>query len=320
MAARIIRGLALIGAASLGACAGGDTALSAGPAMPLSHGTAAAPLVASELIPSGAAAQLDVPDSVIPCAGGRAGSIYFGPSLSPFAILAGTTVTNVGSTLVMSFADTEVVPGIPGTDIRDDLIGASPGSAITGFDPSGRDKSGPLAIYGTGGPFNPNRTIPQNAQAALTTVSEAAAARPATDMVAGDLSQTSIPGHPTGTLTPGVYRSKSSLSIEAGNLTLDGDNNPQSIFIFQVASSLTTTLRGGIGGNMILRNGAHACNVYWQVGSSATLSGSTFYGNVFAHTAITIDATTFEGRALAATGGVTMPLAAGTLIVNPGGS
>jgi hypothetical protein len=110
----------------------------------------------------------------------------------------------------------------------------------------------------------------------------------------------------------------------SGNLTLDGGGNPQSVFIFQVGSALTTTLNGSAGGNVILTNGASACNIYWQIGSSATLGGQTFFGNIFAFSSITINASTFTGRALAGgaslgTGAVTIPLAGGSLIINPGG-
>ena len=142
--------------------------------------------------------------------------------------------------------------------------------------------------------------------------------------VAGDLSQASVPGSPIGSLPPGVYRSTSTLSIMSGNLTLNGGGNPQSVFIFQMGSSLTTTLNGGLGGNVVLENGASACNVYWQVGSSATLGGATFYGNVLAFSSITLNATAFTGRALAGgsglgDGAVSIPVAGGSLITNPGG-
>ena len=73
-----------------------------------------------------------------------------------------------------------------------------------------------------------------------------------------------------------------------------------------------------------LRNGASACNIYWQVGSSATLGGAAFSGNVLAYSSITINASTFDGRALAGgpslgTGSVSIPVAGGSLITNPGG-
>jgi len=232
-------------------------------------------------------------------------------------VLAGSAVTNVGNTIV-TFTTGAVTGGVD-----DDLIGVWPGTAVTGFYPPGTDTDGTTAIYAAG--FNPNTAVPQTAQGALTTAYNTVAGRATSATVAGDLSQASVPGHPTGTLPPGVYKSTSSLSIAAGNLTLDGGGNPQSVFIFQMASTLTTTSIGGTSGNVVLVNGASACNVYWQVGSSATLGGATFYGNVLAFASITINAPTFTGRALAGgsalgNGAVSIPVAGGSLITNPGGS
>jgi hypothetical protein len=310
------RYVALLGIASLTACGSGTSSFAP-------QQSAATQSVATQSLPQAAAeAQVLGSDAAsYACAYNRPGSITLGPSLAPFAVLAGSTVTNVGFTKV-GFAPgavTKSVPGITGA-VDDDLIGVAPGSAVSGFYSPGTDTSGPDAIYGTGGAFNPNRTIPQNAENALTIAYNTAAARPATGAVSGDLSQASVPGYPTGTLPPGVYKSTSTVSIKQGNLTLDGLNNPRSIFIFQVASSLKTSLNGGIGGNMILENQANPCNIYWQIGSSAVLGGSTFDGNVLAYTAITINATTFNGRALARSAAVTIPVAAGSAITNPGGS
>jgi hypothetical protein len=107
------------------------------------------------------------------------------------------------------------------------------------------------------------------------------------------------------TLVGGVYAgpSKSPLSL-SGTLTLDGEGDPNSVFIFQTDSTLIT----GPGSTVSLINGAQACNVFWQVGSSATLdTGSTFVGNILALTTITVaDSVTVQGRALAQTGEVTL--------------
>ena len=84
--------------------------------------------------------------------------------------------------------------------------------------------------------------------------------------------------------------------------------------------SLTTTANGSNSGNVVLQNGASACNIYWQVGSSATLGGATFFGNVLAGQSITINAATFTGRALAQTAAVSIPLSGGSLVTNPGGN
>jgi hypothetical protein len=110
------------------------------------------------------------------------------------------------------------------------------------------------------------------------------------------------------------------MGIMAGNLTLDGQGNPQAVFVFQAPSgTLNTTLNGATSGNVILTGGATACNLYWEVGSSATLLGQTFFGNVLAATSIALTSSTqFTGRALAHTGAVTV--STGSLITNPGGS
>ena len=188
---------------------------------------------------------------------------------------------------------------------------------MTGFYPPGTITDGPSFIYGAG--YNTNAAPPLNAQNALTVAYNTAAGKAATATVAGDLSQASVPGFPTGTLPAGVYKSTSTLGIFAGNLTLTGGGNPQSVFIFQMASTLTTSAAGAVAGNVILTNGASACNVYWQVGSSATLGGATFYGNVFANASITINAPSFTGRALARTAAVSIPVVGGSIITNPGG-
>jgi len=255
--------------------------------------------------------------AALSCTQGGVNSITLGPALAPFALLAGSTVSNVGLTNVGYAA------GAVTGSVNDDLIGVSPGTAVTGFYPPGTDTDGTNAIYAAG--YNTNAAVPLNAENALTTAYNTAAGTAATATVAGDLSQASSPGYPTGTLPPGVYKSASSLSIAAGNLTLDGGGHSNSVFIFQMASTLTTTLNGGTSGNVLLQNGASPCNIYWQVGSSATLGGQTFYGNVLAYSSITINASTFTGRALAGgttlgDGAVSIPIAGGSLITNPGGN
>jgi len=104
-------------------------------------------------------------------------------------------------------------------------------------------------------------------------------------------------------LTPGVYRSASSLGL-TGDLTLDAHGDPNAVFIFQVGSTLTTAS----GSRVVLLDGAQACNVYWQVGSSATLgTGSTLRGSILALTSITLTTgATVEGRTLARNGAVTL--------------
>lgn len=89
-----------------------------------------------------------------------------------------------------------------------------------------------------------------------------------------------------------------------GSVTLDAQDDPDTVFIFQMSSTLTTA----VGSSVVLTNGAQACNVYWQVGSSAALfSNSTFRGTILALTSISLGTgASISGRALARNGAVTM--------------
>jgi hypothetical protein len=133
------------------------------------------------------------------------------------------------------------------------------------------------------------------AQAALTAAYNDAAGRTPFTPIPADIGGL--------TLGPGVYRAPVSLGI-TGTVTLDGGGDPNAVFIFQIPSTLTTASASVVR----LINGAQACNVFWQVGSSATLgTGSTFAGNILALTSITVTTgTTIAGRALARGGAVTL--------------
>jgi hypothetical protein len=89
-----------------------------------------------------------------------------------------------------------------------------------------------------------------------------------------------------------------------GTLTLDGQGNANAVWIFQIASSLTTLGTS----NIVLAGGASAHNIFWQVGSSATLgTNSTFNGSILALTSVTLTTgATLNGRALARNGAVTL--------------
>jgi len=128
----------------------------------------------------------------------------------------------------------------------------------------------------------------------MTAYNDAAARTPAAT-VSGDLGGR--------TLTAGVYKSASSLGL-TGALTLDAQGNPNAVFIFQAGSTLTTAS----GSHVNLINGAQPCNVFWQIGSSATLgTSSVLSGNILALTSISIDnGVTVLGRALARNGAVTL--------------
>ncbi len=164
-------------------------------------------------------------------------------------------------------------------------LGVSPANSVTGFPPG-------LVIGGT---IHTANGVATQAQADLVIAYDDAAGRPSNETLAGD---------PTGrTLSPGVYTSASSIDI-AGDLTLDGGGDPNAVFVFQAGSSLL----GGPGSRILLQNGANACNVFWQVGSSATINpGSAFAGNILALTSISMETgATLEGRALARNGAVTL--------------
>jgi hypothetical protein len=108
------------------------------------------------------------------------------------------------------------------------------------------------------------------------------------------------------TLAPGIYKASTSLLIQNGDLTLDAQGDANAVWIFQIGSALTTV--GGAGGNIILAGGAQAKNIYWQVGSSATIGDNTiFKGNVLALSDITMNSgAVAEGRMLARNGTVVM--------------
>jgi Ice-binding-like len=197
-------------------------------------------------------------------------------STSTFALLAGSAVTNTGATSVTGD------------------IGLSPGSSIGGFPPG--------ILTGT---KYINDSISAKAKLDLTALYNDLAGRTSTDIV-------TLSGNIGGlTLTPGLYKSTSSLAISSGDLTFDAGGNSTAIFIIQIASSFTTTS----GRKVILSGGALSGNIFWQVGSSATLgTTSVLKGTIIAMQSITFSTgATLDGRALARTGGVTM---AGNTIVN----
>jgi methionine-rich copper-binding protein CopC len=122
------------------------------------------------------------------------------------------------------------------------------------------------------------------------------------DAVSRSTTSVALPGDMGGlTFTPGLYTNSSSVLISGSgpgnNVTLDAQGNPNAIFIFKIGSTLTT----GTGAQVILAGGAKASNVFWEVGTSATLNTSTiFKGNLLANVSITVNnGSTVEGRLLA---------------------
>jgi hypothetical protein len=196
-------------------------------------------------------------------------------SSGTYAVLANSTVTNTGP-----------------TSLTGDL-GLSPGTSVTGFPPG--------TFTGT---ENINNASSAGAQGNLTQAYNNASGRTNCSVsVAGNLGGQ--------TLTPGLYTSTSTLAVSSGDLTLSGQGDAGAVFIFQVASTLTTTS----GRFVNLTNGTQAANVFWQVGSSATLgTNSTFQGTIMAYASVTLaTGATLNGRALARTGAVT--LASSTVVV-----
>jgi hypothetical protein len=183
-----------------------------------------------------------------------------------YSVLGGQTVTNTGP-----------------SKLSGDL-GVSPGTAITGFPP------------GTvGGAKHAGDAQAAKAQSDLTIAYNDAAGRALTASVAGDLVGK--------TLTAGVYKSTGPLAL-SGTVTLNGQGNPNAVFIFQIASTLITASASHVS----LLNGAQACHVFWQVGSSATLgTTSSFKGTIMALTSIAVQTGALvQGRALARNGAVTL--------------
>lgn len=185
-----------------------------------------------------------------------------------FAVLAGSSITNTGTSAIVG------------------NVGVSPGSSVTGF-PPGTVSSGTIhrADAAAG-----------QAEADLVTAYGDAAGRMATmDLTGQDLGGLM--------LSPGVYHFSTSAQL-TGTLTLNGGGNSNAIFIFQIGTTLTTAT------SAIVRaiNGAQAANIFWQIGSSATLGTSTtFIGNILALTSITSNTTvTMAGRLLAINGTVTL--------------
>lgn len=214
--------------------------------------------------------------AVIPVQTVNMNAVSLGNS-SGLVILAGASITSTGA-----------------TNITGD-IGLSPGSSIGGFPPGILN-----------GIQHINDATSDQAKLDLTAAYNDAAGRTSTDIV-------TLSGNIGGlTLTPGLYKSTSSLAISSGDLTFDAKGNANAIFIIQIATTLTTTS----GRKVILSGGALASNIFWQVGSSATFgTRSVFKGTVMAMQSITLNTgATLEGRALARTGAITM---AGNTVVNP---
>jgi hypothetical protein len=164
-------------------------------------------------------------------------------------------------------------------------VGVSPGTAITGFNPS-------CTITGT---IRARDTVAAQGHADL-------------GIADGALKAVACQHNLTGldlggrTLAPGVYCFNSSVGL-TGALTLDGGGDSNANWIFQIGSTITTATRSSV----VMAGGGQPGNVFWQVGSSATLgTGTAFQGNILASASITlVSGTTLVGRALALNAAVT---------------
>jgi hypothetical protein len=202
---------------------------------------------------------------VLPATAGAAQAPIGLGTASSFAVLAGSAITNTG---------TSVITGD---------IGSYPTPTETGV--------ASMVLTGTD---HAGDAVTQQAKTDLNSAYNLAAGATPPTLVATELGGT--------TLTPGIYNG-ATLQI-TGILTLDTAGDPNAVFVFQTASTLITASNSAV----VILNGASACNVYWQVGSSATLgTGSHLVGTVLASTSITATtAATVQGRLLALNGAVTL--------------
>ena len=196
-----------------------------------------------------------------------------------YAVLASSTVTNTG-------------PSVLNGD-----LGLSPGPSTTGF---GGAPNGTV-----NGATNVDNAAAVQAQLDLTTAYNEAASASTTADIPATIGSAGID---TATLVPGVYTASTTLGVE-GALTLNAEGNPDATWIFQVGSALRTATYSSV---VFINDPApladQACNLFWQVGSSATIqTGSDFAGTIMAYASVTVDANaTISGRALASTAAVTL--------------
>lgn len=198
---------------------------------------------------------------------------------SPFGVLAASAITNTGPSIVTGD------------------LGISPNNAssVTGFPPG--------QVIGTSHFAD---AVAAQAQLDVTTAYNALAGMACGTVVTADLGGT--------TLTPGVYCAASTMGI-TGTLTLDAQNDPNALFVFQVGSTLTT----GSASQVVVINGGSDCNVYWQIGSSATLgTGTNFVGNILALASITLTTgANSSGSLFARNGAVTLDGSSATACAAP---
>jgi ice-binding like protein len=196
--------------------------------------------------------------------------------------LGAAATVGLGSAASFSVLAGSTVTNTGPTTMFGDL-GLYPGTSVTGE---------PRVL----GQTHVNDQVAIEAKNALTTAYTNAESRPPSGSAGTDLAGQ--------TFSPGVYNASESLLLSSGSVTLNAEGDPNAVFIFQIGSTLIT----GSNTTVSLVNGAQACNVFWQVGSSATLgSGTHFVGTIMASASITANtAATIHGRLFAQTAAVTL--------------
>lgn len=236
-------------------------------------GSSTTAIIATSASPTFDFAGLNVGDLVIQFPAPAPAPAPGAPNLATaanFAVLASSTITNTGSSVITG------------------NLGLYPGTSVTGFPPG--------TVNGTEDVAN---SVAMNAGI------DATAAYNAIVAMAPGTTESALGGL---TLAPGTYSSGSSMDL-TGTLTLDAGGNPNAVWIFQMGSTLTTAASSVVS----VINGGSAANVFWQVGSSATLGAtSTFAGTILAQASITVGGgagMAISGRLLALTGAVTFSAA-----------
>ncbi|WP_329430717.1 ice-binding family protein [Streptosporangium sp. NBC_01495] len=257
--------------------AGVLTAVVALGAVAVTPATASAVTVSPVAVtPATASATAVTPPTVTPATAGAT-------AVTPATADAATPV-QLGTAANFEVLGRDAVTNTGPTVVTGDL-GLWPGTALSGFPPG--------TVTGT---VHQTDAAAQQAQTDLTVAYDDAAGRPVDATVPTELGGI--------TVTPGVYDSAAGTFQITGTLTLDARGDPGAVFIFKTASTLVTASDGTV----TLVNGAQAANVFWQVGSSATLgTNSAFSGNILALSAITATTgVTVVGRLLSRGGAITL--------------